>query len=512
MSEEKIFPFLMRRNHGNSKLLLLEHIRKVILRREKIDIVSTVMETIVSVLASFLKQRQNAMLMAANSTSPAPIQNSPSSISQTTNSLAIPGGQGERKTSTFFTTRFSMYPKSYGSPTNSPTMTNGTGLLAKLKSRSNPDLPAASFPLPYPLSPDSELAEEIEPKLSNPSSTPESSNSSLEVNSPTEVEGDDKISQKKPEVDSPSQPQPSPDAKTTKLTRKLSSSLSLSSLPITEQVSFQASFSASTSLDTSTDASAQPPPSSSPSSLSALLNSSPSSPAAQPTSAASVYQARKFEGGKLSSAMSADGQVVIKQSEFFSYVLLPVEEESISGKMDNRYYASVLIEYIRALNANHVPVEPYVHELLINALVRSKRFYQLHQFLQYHVISDSIDIACHLLSIEEIYPLASQLALDMFKRLSSPEQIIEALISRKMILPALRVMGLMTKVPPVVPSSSAPASTSPSPAYKFLEIASSSEDAHLFFTVFKFLQEKKLIGHDCAQFVDQFVKQFHRGP
>ena len=46
----------------------------------------------------------------------------------------------------------------------------------------------------------------------------------------------------------------------------------------------------------------------------------------------------------------------------------------------------------------------------------SFRYYQLHQFIQYGVITDSKHIACLLLSLESVYPPASQIALDMMAR------------------------------------------------------------------------------------------------
>jgi hypothetical protein len=48
-----------------------------------------------------------------------------------------------------------------------------------------------------------------------------------------------------------------------------------------------------------------------------------------------------------------------------------------------------LTEYIRSLSQFQIPVQHYIYELVIHAMVRQKEFYQLHQFLQYHVVSDS---------------------------------------------------------------------------------------------------------------------------
>ena len=57
----------------------------------------------------------------------------------------------------------------------------------------------------------------------------------------------------------------------------------------------------------------------------------------------------------------------------------------------------------------------FLYELIINILVHNNCFYQLHQFLQYHVLGDSKPLACLMLSLESVYPPAHQLALDMLK-------------------------------------------------------------------------------------------------
>lgn len=104
-------------------------------------------------------------------------------------------------------------------------------------------------------------------------------------------------------------------------------------------------------------------------------------------------------------------------------------------------------------------------------MVRQKAFYQLHQFLQYHVVSDSKPLvrihqkimrftpllkctfinlqACLLLSLEGVYPAAYQLALDMLKRLSTANDlIVEILINKQKIIPALRYAIFLASTSP----------------------------------------------------------------
>lgn len=60
----------------------------------------------------------------------------------------------------------------------------------------------------------------------------------------------------------------------------------------------------------------------------------------------------------------------------------------------------VVIEYIRSLSAVGVTVQHFLYELVINALVRAREFYQLHQLLQYHVLADSKPLVSCLWQID----------------------------------------------------------------------------------------------------------------
>ena len=87
---------------------------------------------------------------------------------------------------------------------------------------------------------------------------------------------------------------------------------------------------------------------------------------------------------------------------------------------------------MQSLEERQIPAQHFLHELLINLLVRSGQYYQLHQLLQYHIISDSKPLACLLLSLEAAYPAAFQLSMDMLSRLkTSQEEIVEILLSKK---------------------------------------------------------------------------------
>ena len=213
--------------------------------------------------------------------------------------------------------------------------------------------------------------------------------------------------------------------------------------------------------------------------------------------------AYKSLGG--AAANLAPGRVyrnAIGQREIYTKVFMAFQDHS---EMSYRYMVAVVIEYIRSLNKFGITVEHFLFELVMTLLIENKCFYQLHQFLQYHVISDSKPLAMLLLSKEMIYPPATQLAMDMFKRLGTADsEIIDILVSRGLILSALRFVKSSDKVDTIS-------------ARQILEAAANEGDKTLFYTVFRFFEErnerlrkKKEFPPDeqCQKFVDMFNEWF----
>ncbi|XP_020288315.1 uncharacterized protein C18orf8 isoform X2 [Pseudomyrmex gracilis] len=177
-------------------------------------------------------------------------------------------------------------------------------------------------------------------------------------------------------------------------------------------------------------------------------------------------------------------KLLLDQSDMYSHILSKFPEDTIEPKM----IVWVLLEYIRSLAEHGIPVQHYLHELVITTLVHQKAYYQLHQLLQYHVVADSKPLACLLLSLENLYPAAHQLALDMLKRLGNAhEEIIEVLLSKGHILAALRYIRSVGMVDQVS-------------ARKFLEAAKATDDATLFHSVFKFFEQRNLRLHNTTAF------------
>lgn len=197
-------------------------------------------------------------------------------------------------------------------------------------------------------------------------------------------------------------------------------------------------------------------------------------------------------------------KAVISQRDMYARVFIPLAERK---EMSYRFLVAALVEYIRSLHKVQITVEHFLFELIMNVLIENKCFYQLHQFLQYHVISDSKPLACLLLSRELVYPPATQLAMDMFKRLSTADsEIIDILLSRGQLLSALRYVRATDKVDSVS-------------ARQFLEAAANEDDRSIFYTVYRFFEERnvRLRRHSgfppderCQPYEQLFKKYFHK--
>ncbi|KAJ3611884.1 hypothetical protein NHX12_021897 [Muraenolepis orangiensis] len=195
-------------------------------------------------------------------------------------------------------------------------------------------------------------------------------------------------------------------------------------------------------------------------------------------------------------------QAVIDQSDMYTHVLSSFTERK---GVSHKFIIAVLMEYIRSLNQSQITVQHYLYELVIKTLVQHNRFYMLHQFLQYHVLSDSKPLACLLLSLESTYPPAHQLSLDMLKRLSTAnDEIVEVLLSKQQVLGALRFIRSVGSHDNVS-------------ARKFLDAAQQTGDHMLFYTVFRSFQQRNQRlrgnpsfnpGEHCEEHVVHFKQLF----
>ncbi|NP_001108247.1 uncharacterized protein LOC100137621 [Xenopus laevis] len=195
------------------------------------------------------------------------------------------------------------------------------------------------------------------------------------------------------------------------------------------------------------------------------------------------------------------GQAVIDQSDMYTHVLSVFTDL----KAPHKFIIAVLMDYIRSLNQFQIPVQHYLYELVIKTLVQHNLFYMLHQFLQYHVLSDSKPLACLLLSLESVYPPAHQLSLDMLKRLSTAnDEIVEVLLSKQQVLAAMRFVRSI-------------GGQDNASARKFLDAAIQTADNMLFYTVFRFFEQRNqrlrgnpnfTPGEHCEEHVAFFKELF----
>ncbi|XP_073187494.1 regulator of MON1-CCZ1 complex isoform X6 [Lepidochelys kempii] len=113
--------------------------------------------------------------------------------------------------------------------------------------------------------------------------------------------------------------------------------------------------------------------------------------------------------------------------------------------------------------------------------------------------------ACLLLSLESIYPPAHQLSLDMLKRLSTAnDEIVEVLLSKHQVLAALRFIRGVGGHDSVS-------------ARKFLDAAKQADDNMLFYTIFRFFEQRNqrlrgnpnfTPGEHCEEHVTFFKQIF----
>jgi len=193
--------------------------------------------------------------------------------------------------------------------------------------------------------------------------------------------------------------------------------------------------------------------------------------------------------------------VVLDQADIFTNVFSLC---STAGVEVPRLQAG-LVQYLLVLLQHGLAPRQFISELLINLCVKTGQFYQLHQYLQYHVIGDSKPVACLLLSLESVYKPARQLALDMMTRLgTATDEMIEIFLSEGKLVSALSLV----KATGLVDSVS---------ARKFLEAADKTDDRMLFFNVFSFFEERNVRlrgsvsfsrGEQCEAYVKKFKEMF----
>ncbi|XP_066148157.1 regulator of MON1-CCZ1 complex [Euwallacea fornicatus] len=127
-------------------------------------------------------------------------------------------------------------------------------------------------------------------------------------------------------------------------------------------------------------------------------------------------------------------RVLIDQNTMFDEIL-----QNITTENDLKKIERVLMSYFSSLAEYGIPAQFNLNRLLVSTLVRQNKFTALQQMLQYGVISDSKALAVLLLSLGNMHPSSTQMALDMLARLYAAEEIQEVLLSENQILAALKL-------------------------------------------------------------------------
>ncbi|XP_065161012.1 regulator of MON1-CCZ1 complex-like [Atheta coriaria] len=136
----------------------------------------------------------------------------------------------------------------------------------------------------------------------------------------------------------------------------------------------------------------------------------------------------------INSKQACKPPVLIEQIDIYNNILQQLDKDEQFEKLE-----WILIAFVTSLSEYSIPAQHNINEMLLTTLVRRKKFSSLQQLLQYGVVSDSKPLACLLLSLGNVHPAASQLALDMLMRLNAVEEIQEVLLSQGQLLSALKL-------------------------------------------------------------------------
>lgn len=185
-----------------------------------------------------------------------------------------------------------------------------------------------------------------------------------------------------------------------------------------------------------------------------------------------------------------NGKMIITQLDMYHHVFAPLLEaarEPNSG-ITRAVLTPVVTEYIRSVCRHYMRPEAALNNHLVTLLVESGQYYEFHQFLQYHILTDSTAIAETLLSLAPTYPPAYQLGLDMLYRLNEFEWLLQVLLKNKQVLTALRLVSARS-------TFFTKAGLQPR---DFLDVA--RHDHQVFFTAFKYFERRNVARTNSFRF------------
>ncbi len=228
------------------------------------------------------------------------------------------------------------------------------------------------------------------------------------------------------------------------------------------------------------------------------------SPAASATDLTSPGSVAGSGSGSMAQKFIPQGYTVVSQSDILDHVFTAAANRGRKPKDLFPYVA----EYIRSACRHFLKISPALNQLLIDLLVTDSRYFELHQYLQYHVLRDSLAFAKRLIRLKSVYPPGYQLGLDMLYRLGAFTEMMRILLGNKQVLEALQL----------VPHTSGVFREKGLTPDRFLAVALDSGSASAFYTAFRFFQMRNqalrsspafLPEDGCGRFVRAFERVFH---
>ncbi|KAL7683447.1 putative regulator of MON1-CCZ1 complex [Plasmopara halstedii] len=126
-------------------------------------------------------------------------------------------------------------------------------------------------------------------------------------------------------------------------------------------------------------------------------------------------------------ALNAKSVLKIRQTDFYDYVWRDMIRDASVVK--HCYLSVFLIEYIKNLRQWEVPVEMITCVALAECYIATEEPNKLYQFLHYHALPDSIELAELMIQKGDTYPALIQVGLDMFFRLQEFRSMIRTFLS-----------------------------------------------------------------------------------
>lgn len=200
---------------------------------------------------------------------------------------------------------------------------------------------------------------------------------------------------------------------------------------------------------------------------------------------------------------NANGYIIIHQSDMYFHVFEPARQAVLNGKIPGGQLIAPVTEYMRSVCRHYLRPESLLNDLLVALLVEEKRYYEFHQYLQYHILNDSPQIAEILLELSSTYPPAYQLGLDMLYRLKEFGRLLKVMLEARQVIAALRLVS--HRSPLFDERGLTPRD--------FLRIA--MEDNQVFYSTFEYFRARNLALRNSPVFIredgtEEFEQHFQK--